>query len=635
MHFYTAVFVIGVAVVAAGASDVQPMPQLEMLLNVTQEIRPLVEPSNNISTDGYNVFPGQFPHHAQLYIKNINPNGATVTAGSLITPNYILTRANALRESITMYNFTYGYAILGTDGKMLLNVTQELRPLVDPSNNISTDGYNVYGGQFPHHAQLYIKNINPNGATVTAGSLITPNYILTEADGLRSSISRYNFTYGYAILGTDGSSAETRQQINFQQCGVQLHPIHNIATVRLDLPATLNKFVQPIRLPALSDIRTYELMEGTNVGSWGRKYLRNQVMVNDDCHEQHPYANIYPYNICTNTYVGGAFCYRRYGSGLIVEDDKGPILVGITTLIYWCEVNYPTVYLRVSEFRDWISMNSNYLYTVFVVIGVVVVATVASEMQPLQTKVIGILKQELQPLADASNNLSTYGYVAYPGQFPYHVRLSIKNGVDTSTTLSAGSLITPNYILTQARDLRSNINYANMHGYAVLGIDYDSSTEREQQINFTKSSVQLHPTYDIGTVRMDHPATFNKFVQPIRLPTLSDSRTYELMEGTNVGSFFGLSSYVRNQVLANVDCSKQMPTGSIYSYNICTNTYVGGAFCNGVYGSGLVVEDENGPILVGVSTLMYTCAVNHPTIYLRVTGLQDWISANSDYVYDL
>ncbi|XP_053666169.1 collagenase-like [Anopheles marshallii] len=243
--------------------------------------------------------------------------------------------------------------------QMIGDLEQDLRPLVVDSNQLSTDGYDVYPGQFPYQARLFTEREGLGGTALTDGSLITPNYILTRA-GARNLTS-----YGYAILGIgDGSSKETQQKINFSRNATQLHPTRNIATVRLDHPVTFTKYVQPIRLPRLSDSRTYEMMEGTNVGSTSGPlfYLRNQIMSNDGCDEQHPHASIYSYHICTNTYVGGSFCTRRYGSGLIVKDENGPILVGVTSLVDGCAVNYPNVYLRVSDYRDWISMNSDYVF---------------------------------------------------------------------------------------------------------------------------------------------------------------------------------------------------------------------------------------------------------------------------------
>uniref|UniRef100_A0A8W7PW39 Uncharacterized protein n=1 Tax=Anopheles coluzzii TaxID=1518534 RepID=A0A8W7PW39_ANOCL len=56
--------------------------------------------------------------------------------------------------------------------------------------------------------------------------------------------------------------------------------LNNIATIRLEHPVTLNRYVQPIRLPRLSDTRTFEMMEGTSPGleyNGTMRYLRNQI----------------------------------------------------------------------------------------------------------------------------------------------------------------------------------------------------------------------------------------------------------------------------------------------------------------------------------------------------------------------
>uniref|UniRef100_A0A182RMJ4 Peptidase S1 domain-containing protein n=1 Tax=Anopheles funestus TaxID=62324 RepID=A0A182RMJ4_ANOFN len=269
-------------------------------------------------------------------------------------------------------------------------------------------------------------------------------------------------------------------------------------------------------------------------------------------------------------------------------------------------------------------------YTVFLVIGVAVVATAGSDVQELPISTIENVNQYLSSQVDDSNYLATDGYDVFSGQFPYHARIFIKHGNETGHTLSSGSLITPNYILTSANGLQSN----NTHGYVVLGVDDSSSAATQQQINFTESGIQIHPMHNIATVRLEHPVTYTRFVQPIRLPRLFDSRTYETMEGTNVGSYSGPLKYLRNQVISNDVCHEEHPHAYIYSYNICTNTYVGGAFCNRAYGSGLIVEGEKGPILIGITTAVYVCAVNYPNVYLRVSDFRDWIGMNSNYVFD-
>uniref|UniRef100_A0A182S7U2 Peptidase S1 domain-containing protein n=1 Tax=Anopheles maculatus TaxID=74869 RepID=A0A182S7U2_9DIPT len=275
----------------------------------------------------------------------------------------------------------------------------------------------------------------------------------------------------------------------------------------------------------------------------------------------------------------------------------------------------------------------------FVVIGVVVTSAVASDVRQFASQISVERTLNLHPsseptLLEDSNNLALQGYLVRPVQFPYHAGLFIRNDVDPGTTLAAGSLITPNYVLTSAIILRSSINRANVtYGYALFGTDDGRDQSRLQRINFTESDLQLHPLHDIATMRLEHPVTFTEFVHPIRLPRLSDSRTYAMMEGTNVGSS-GLQRYVRNQILTNDECSQLHPEAAIEPQHICTNAYVGGAFCNPRHGSGLTVQDDRGPVLVGVITLYHSCTENYPTVFVRLSEVRDWIAANSDYVFD-
>ncbi|XP_052895683.1 collagenase-like [Anopheles moucheti] len=267
--------------------------------------------------------------------------------------------------------------------------------------------------------------------------------------------------------------------------------------------------------------------------------------------------------------------------------------------------------------------------TVLVVIGIVVVSAIESGVHQLPIKMIDDLEQDLRPLVADSNPLATDGYKVYPGQFPYHAQLYVIPQSSGPTLLYVGSLITPNYILTvtPSRNL-------NTYGYAILGFDDGSSEETQQRINYSQGGLQLHPTRDIATVRLDHPVTFTQFVQPIRLPSLSDTRTYEMMEGTIISRRLLTSRYLRNQIMSIADCQKEHPDRVIYSNHICTNTYVGGLFCNSVFGSGLIVEDENGPILVGALFSYNLCEYTYPLVYERLSEHRDWISMNSDYVFD-
>uniref|UniRef100_A0A182Y155 Uncharacterized protein n=1 Tax=Anopheles stephensi TaxID=30069 RepID=A0A182Y155_ANOST len=461
MQFFTVLLVFGVVAVCAVASarDLRSEQPRPLTGTDTEDVRPLEDESNSLATDGYDVYPGQFPYHARLFITAENISYTILSSGSLITPNYILTLADALMYGAGLVVEDAGGPVLvgitnliywcGTNYPIVYERVSELRDWIaansdyfltvfvavgvvvvvgvasatgsdvpithraqDDSNPLATYGYTVFSGQVPHYAVLYVSNDAVSYTTISAGSLITPNYILTCARSLYNSVIMSNATYGYAILGLDDGSDKQR-------------------TVGA-----------PIR------------------------YASNRILTNDECAEQHPSQTIGSQHICTTAYVGGSLCTRMLGSGLTVEDGKGPVLVGIATVIYMCELNYPTVFERVSYFRDWIAANSDYFSIAAVLIGVFVASVAGFDRQALHASP----PSEPSTTEDA-NKLATQGYLVYPGQFPYHAGLFIRNDVDPGTTLAAGSLITPNYVLTAADILRSSISRANTtYGYALGGL---------------------------------------------------------------------------------------------------------------------------------------------------------------------
>uniref|UniRef100_A0A1I8JWB9 Peptidase S1 domain-containing protein n=1 Tax=Anopheles quadriannulatus TaxID=34691 RepID=A0A1I8JWB9_ANOQN len=227
------------------------------------------------------------------------------------------------------------------------------------TNRLATNGYKSLPGQFLYHAYMHIRVESElsNQTRGCDGALITSNYILSVTQGCLKVGSMQTIRNGTAILAFKENMWE--QRISFSGSAINLHPYESIGLVRLDTPATLNKYVQPIRLPMLTDLRTYEGMEGTTSNEY-RSYVRNRVMSNAHCSQERPNFNATDMDICTDRYIGGAFCTTSLGSPLTIEDENGVILIGLAYRIYHCDYNYPTVYARVSSFRDWIHNNSDY-----------------------------------------------------------------------------------------------------------------------------------------------------------------------------------------------------------------------------------------------------------------------------------
>ena len=250
---------------------------------------------------------------------------------------------------------------------------------------------------------------------------------------------------------------------------------------------------------------------------------------------------------------------------------------------------------------------------------------VASDVEPLKenTSVIQAFS--------STNRLATNGYKSLPGQFLYHayMHIRIESELSNYTRLCDGALITSNYILSVTQGCLKVGNIQTIrNGTAILAFNKNNW---EQRITFSGSSINLHPYESIGLVRLDYPATLNEHVQLIRLPKLTDSRSYEGMEGTTSNEY---RSYVRNRVMSNAHCSQESPNFNATDMDICTDRYIGGAFCSTSLGSPLTIEDENGVILIGLAYRIYYCDYNYPTVYARVSSFRDWIHNNSDYKFE-
>uniref|UniRef100_A0A182Q7U7 Peptidase S1 domain-containing protein n=1 Tax=Anopheles farauti TaxID=69004 RepID=A0A182Q7U7_9DIPT len=257
---------------------------------------------------------------------------------------------------------------------------QSLRTVEVPQGRI-TNGQLAGTGQFPYQAVLY-SDAGDGFYSLCGGSILTVNYILTAAHCVTDDFSQ-KVPGGIAILGaTDRNVIQsTQQRMTYGNAGIRVHPQYSasgirndIATVRLDTPAVFTAYVKPIDLPALSDTRQFGGFEGTASG-FGRTvdngapsgvlmFVRNPVMTNTQCNLYWSTSSVQAQNVCLDPTGGRSACHGDSGGPLTVQDAGRSLQVGIASFVsaQGCTSGAPSVWVRVSYFRDWIRQNSDYVF---------------------------------------------------------------------------------------------------------------------------------------------------------------------------------------------------------------------------------------------------------------------------------
>uniref|UniRef100_A0A182MU69 Peptidase S1 domain-containing protein n=1 Tax=Anopheles culicifacies TaxID=139723 RepID=A0A182MU69_9DIPT len=257
---------------------------------------------------------------------------------------------------------------------------QYLRTAGEPLRRI-TNGQLAGTAQFPYQAVIY-SEAGDGYYSLCGGTILTNNYILTAAHCVTNDLDQA-VTGGIVILGATNRDVfqSTQQRMTFGMAGIRVHPQYDsnsirndIATIRLDTPAVYNTYVKAIDLPALSDTRQFGGAEGTASG-FGRTsdtsapssvlmYVRNPIMTNAQCNLYWSTTVVQAQNVCFDPTGGRSACHGDSGGPLTVVDAGRTLQIGIASFVSanGCTSGAPSVWVRISYFRDWIRQNSDYVF---------------------------------------------------------------------------------------------------------------------------------------------------------------------------------------------------------------------------------------------------------------------------------
>ncbi|KAL9701985.1 hypothetical protein quinque_005426 [Culex quinquefasciatus] len=445
------------------------------------------------------------------------------------------------------------------------------------SNQRIVGGQNASPGQFPYQAAV-LTDI-AGGIGLCGGVLISSNFILTAAvcvDGASE---------GTVILGAQNLQNENEAgqvRIDFSSSDIRVHEQylefifrHNIAVVRLPTPAPMTDRIQPARLPAVTDSRTFAGMAAT-VSGFGRtsdastsfsdvlRYVFNPILTNADCGAGWWGDLIDGQKLCLSNVNGRGPCVGDDGGPLTILEGGQTLLVGVHSFgsVLGCEVNWPAV------FQDQQILNS-----------------------------------EAALLISGGSKISS-GSIALTQQFPHQAAILI-NFPDGSGTLCGGTIISSTFILTAAHCLDGAIDAVVVVGTNTISIPSDAQAV---EIDVTFHDMLVHPKYDpvdvlndIAILRLTKALIFTDKIQPIRFPSRREAQVDLVNLDATVSGWGALSGdefaeisdtlklelrYVSNPVISNAVCGKVFQD-MIHDFHVCVSGDNGRNACQG---------DSGGPL---------------------------------------
>lgn len=554
---------------------------------------------------------------------------------------------SGIAHSLTMANRKISLTPLS---QQYWNASQFMENLSRADSSRIVGGVEAVPHEFPWHVLVETIDTTETRVRVCGGSLISEVLVLTAASCTYGS----NFTKGIVIvLGAHDLNKENEpgREIKYGETLI-IHPDYdekslenNIALIKLNNPVMFNEYISPICLP---QVETLTKPGDTVVtAGWGEELsslmkVDLTVISNEDCKSQYTNVTVDGVNIgstifetamCTqNGNPTKGVCDFDQGGPLVQVDSNGAYTqIGLTSFTPWpgCRSGFPSGFIRIASYLDWISAVGGYS------------CTTSSPTTSISTT----LKTTIDPgqVACGRANRGTGkiigGVQAEPNEFPWQVGLVALSSTGEVEGFCGGSLVSEDAVLTAAHCVVG----AKKIGLFLGAHDIDSTSETNR-VYVESDRFDVHPDWndnnlkgDIALVHLPDPVTFNDYIRPICLPPAGlQTQPGDEAIATGWGRFRDgsvLSNILRKvslTMISNQQCRTVFPTVS--DEMLCTRGPDNKGVCDGDSGGPLAVVDSDGIyIQIGITSFgsAIGCETGLPNGFTRVASYRHWISASN------